>query len=291
MFMLLRSRVISALKNAALNDGVEIVTSSDVSDVTEAGSVLLANGSARKGDLVVVADGAGSRGSLRQAVAKSHSWYDDGSIRLLLPLRNQISWPAGTFVEYWSGRRRAMLVPCSEEHFYLGLIARRDDSAGIQIPLDIANWQQSFPLLAPFLEQLGEQERWSWDRYQSVILKRWHVGKVAFVGDAAHAMSPNFGQGAALAMVSALSLASILDQSADVETALARWEAIERPLIDRTQFLSGLYSRLMGWPDRPRSAILAMMGRSRWIMKQRTLAAYRTPVGYRPPGALTAQAR
>ena len=291
MFMLLRSRVISALESAALKAGVEIATSSEVIEVTDAGSLVLASGTTRQGDLVVVADGAGSRGSLRRSAVKSHSWYDDGSIRLLLPLRNQIPWPAGTFVEYWSGRRRAMLAPCSEDHFYLGLIARCDDADGIRVPLDIASWERAFPLLAPFLSRTGQQERWSWDRYQSIVLKRWHVGKVAFVGDAAHAMSPNFGQGAALAMVSALSLAAVLDEEADTDRALARWEATERPLIDRTQFLSGLYSRLMGWPDRPRSMVLAMMGRSRWIMKQRTLAAYRTPIGYRPPKAADVHVR
>jgi 2-polyprenyl-6-methoxyphenol hydroxylase-like FAD-dependent oxidoreductase len=95
-------------------------------------------------------------------------------------------------------------------------------------------------------------------------------------------MSPNFGQGAALAMVSALALASHVSETPDLNDALTQWEHSERPIIDRTQFLSGLYSSLMSWPDGLRSRALATMGRSRWIMRQRTLAAYRIPTGYQP---------
>jgi hypothetical protein len=78
-------------------------------------------------------------------------------------------------------------------------------------------------------------------------------------------------------MVSAVSLASATVEETDLERALKIWEARERPLVDRTQLLSGLYSNLMAWPARLRDGALAAMGKSRWIMRQRTLAAYRTP--------------
>lgn len=283
MFMLLRSRVIEALEKAARRSGVDIRTSSEVMDADPAGGIRLRGGAWRAGDLVIVADGAGSRQSVREQLFKSRRLFRDGSIRLLLPLRTRHEWPDGTFVEYWSKQRRAMLVPCSEQHFYLGLIACQTDAAGIRVPIDVASWITTFPHLEPFLTNIGEQERWSWDQYQTVILKRWHEGKVALIGDAAHAMSPNFGQGAALAMVNALSLAATVSETADIGEGLRQWELVERPLVDRTQLLSGLYSSLMGWPDGLRSRALTMMGRSRWIMRQRTLAAHRTPTGYRPP--------
>jgi 2-polyprenyl-6-methoxyphenol hydroxylase-like FAD-dependent oxidoreductase len=282
MFMMLRSRVIEALERAALRNGVEILTSSEVDDVTAEGEVLVNAAASRRADFIIVADGAGSRGKIRQMQLKRHVRFFDGTIRLLLPRTDAQSWSPGTFVEYWSGQRRAMLTPCSESNFYMGLIARENDCRGIQIPIDIESWIQSFPVLEPYIHSIGEQERWSWDQYQSVILSSWHQGRVALIGDAAHAMSPNFGQGAALAMVSAVALALAVSENADLSAALTRWESMERPLIDRTQWLSGLYSSLMSWPDFLRSPALALMGRSRWIMRQRTLAAYRTPTGYHP---------
>lgn len=280
MYMLLRSRVIRALQRAAERAGVDIVTGSEVHGVDPGGTISLRDGSSLRGDLVVMADGAGSRARDTLGLIKSHRRYKDGSIRMLLPVRHRHPWPDGVFVEYWGERRRAMLVPCSENDFYLGLIARQDDPAGIAVPADAQSWAATFPMLAPYLADIGEQERWSWDQYRILTLTQWHRGRVAILGDAAHAMSPNFGQGAALAMVNAFGLAAALDAFATVEEALPEWERRERPTTDRTQWLSGLYSSLMGWPGPARSLALKVVGRSKWVMKQRTIAAYRVPTGY-----------
>lgn len=282
MFMLLRSRVIAALEKAARNAGANIVTSATVAEVDAGGMVTLANGETRTANLVVIADGAGSRSSIRKQLFRRRKLFPDGSIRMLVPRSTSDNWPEGTFVEYWSGRRRAMLSPCSEDHLYFGLIAQQGDERGTQTPIDKASWIESFPVLRRYIDNIGEQERWSWDQYQSVILNKWHHGHVAVLGDAAHAMSPNFGQGAALAMVNALSLAATVSKAPEIESGLVEWERTERPLADRIQFLSGIYSSLMNWPEFARNAALAGMGRSRWVMKQRTLAAYRTPTGYAP---------
>lgn len=280
MYMLLRSRVIRALQRAAERAGVEIVTGSEVRGVQPDGTITLAGGAEVRGDVAIMTDGAGSRARTMLGLVKSHHHYKDGSIRMLLPIRREFPWPEGVFVEYWAARRRAMLVPCSENDFYLGLIARRDDPAGIAVPARADTWSQTFPMLAPYLARIGEQERWSWDQYQILTLTQWHRGRVALLGDAAHAMSPNFGQGAALAMVNALGLAAALDMFGTVEEALPEWERRERPTTDRTQWLSGLYSNLMGWPGPARSLALKAVGRSKWVMKQRTIAAYRVPTGY-----------
>ena len=53
------------------------------------------------------------------------------------------------------------------------------------------------------------------------------VGRVALLGDAAHAMTPDLGQGACQAFEDAVVLASVLD--ADVPAALARYDALRRP--------------------------------------------------------------
>lgn len=281
MFMMLRSRVIRALARAAIDAGAEIVTSSEGMAATPDGVLTLRSGPTRRADLVVVADGAASRIRTELGLLKTQRWFADGSIRMLLPISGELpTWGDGVFAEYWAPRRRCMLVPCSEKDFYAVLIARQDDREAIRTPIDKKLWTATFPGAAAFIERIGDQERWSWDRYQSIILKQWHRGKVAVIGDAAHAMSPNFGQGGALAMVSALSLAATLEEFPEVERALPLWEQRERKLIDRTQFLSGLYSSLATWPDWARSSALWAMGRSRWIMRQRTLAAYHTPKGF-----------
>jgi 2-polyprenyl-6-methoxyphenol hydroxylase-like FAD-dependent oxidoreductase len=58
-------------------------------------------------------------------------------------------------------------------------------------------------------------------------LPTFAVGRVALLGDAAHAMTPDLGQGACQAFEDAVALAAVLDR--DVEEALARYDAIRRP--------------------------------------------------------------
>jgi 2-polyprenyl-6-methoxyphenol hydroxylase-like FAD-dependent oxidoreductase len=60
-------------------------------------------------------------------------------------------------------------------------------------------------------------------------LERWSRGRVAVLGDAAHATTPGVGQGAAQAIEDAVVLIDQLACHADVSAALARYEAIRRP--------------------------------------------------------------
>jgi 2-polyprenyl-6-methoxyphenol hydroxylase-like FAD-dependent oxidoreductase len=60
---------------------------------------------------------------------------------------------------------------------------------------------------------------------EQVAAERWGRGAVALVGDAAHRMSPNMAQGAALAFEDALVLAAELRDAATVTDALAGFVA------------------------------------------------------------------
>ncbi|MGW2016993.1 FAD-dependent monooxygenase [Streptomyces sp. NPDC001927] len=55
------------------------------------------------------------------------------------------------------------------------------------------------------------------------------VGRVALLGDAAHAMTPNLGQGACQALEDAVVLAAALAESPDVDSALRAYDAERRP--------------------------------------------------------------
>lgn len=62
-------------------------------------------------------------------------------------------------------------------------------------------------------------------------------GSVALLGDAAHAMTPNLGQGAGQAIEDAVVLGAALDRATDIAAALAGYDAGRRP---RTQRISRL---------------------------------------------------
>lgn len=65
------------------------------------------------------------------------------------------------------------------------------------------------------------------DIYELPDLDTYVRGRVALVGDAAHAMTPNLGQGACQAVEDVATLATLLDQY-EVPDALARYDALRR---------------------------------------------------------------
>ena len=65
-------------------------------------------------------------------------------------------------------------------------------------------------------------------------LPRWHDGRVILIGDAAHAVSPNAGQGASMALEDAMMLAKLLrDCAADYAIAFAHFERERKPRVER----------------------------------------------------------
>jgi len=61
----------------------------------------------------------------------------------------------------------------------------------------------------------------------------WHQGPVVLVGDAIHAVSPNAGQGASLALEDAMMLAKCLRDLPDLEQAFATYERLRRARVER----------------------------------------------------------
>jgi len=148
---------------------------------------------------------------------------------------------------------RILYAPCEDGKLYFAMMSPRDDKEASTLPIDAAVWGSVFPMLVPALQTIGTRGRY--DVYETTRLTRWSVGRVAIVGDAAHALPPTLAQGACLAMMNALSLAEIVTSGTDLEASLQRWEAQERALTDHTQARSAelAHTRALGsgmqWDD------------------------------------------
>ncbi len=118
------------------------------------------------------------------------------------------------------------------------------------------NWRSEFWTAdGEISDMLREFERWDqrlhqlivsatetkrWALFDRAPLERWTAGRVALLGDAAHAMLPFFGQGAAQGVEDAAALADCL-KSAEVdtvETALKRYEELRRPRANHVLLMS-----------------------------------------------------
>jgi len=273
----LRQRMIDVLAAAARRAGAEIATGSEGLSCSSSGDLQLSNGERVTADLVVAADGVNSK--LRDALGlvQQRRYLPDGCIRVLIPKADAREATDGRTIEYWSGSRRLLYNPCSRAQLYLALTMLHSDRRARAVPIDAKLWMDSFPLLAPLIARVRAEGRY--DRFEYIRLKRWSSGRVAVIGDAAHAIPPNIGQGAGCAMMNALALAVHLEKSTDIASGLAQWERIERPLTNHTQRISLLYGMPAFWPPRLREWFYSATGRWQWLSRQRTRTARHIPTG------------
>ncbi len=279
VFSVVRQRCIDALADAARAAGAEIVTSSEVVSANPAGELLLAGGNGYEADLVIAADGVNSRIRDASGLLKQRKRLVDGAIRLLIDRTEaeRTSEEGRMYTEHWSGTRRVLYTPCSDEDLYIALTMLNSDAQAGQVPVDKALWRSSFPQLAGVIDRIGDQGRW--DPFEVVRLSAWSKGRLAIIGDAANALPPNLGQGGGCAMMNALSLAVIVSRFDDVAAGLREWERLERPLTDHTQRISLLYGRPTNWPPKLRAWAFGFAGRNSWLLKQRLKTANHIPTG------------
>ncbi len=285
LWTVLRPELHKALAQRAEANGVEIVTSSRVVAATPDGTIATAADRTYRADLVIAADGVNStiRDSLG-LLARKH-YLLDGAIRLLVP-RSSVERSDPQYqrcIEYWKGTRRILYTPCSPDHVYLCFTGRAGDEAAKRLPIDVDMWMREFPRLAFAIERVTPDTPARWDRFPMVKVHQWRRGRVAVIGDAAHAQPPNLGQGACLAMSSGLALGSMLGTSNDIEGALERWEAYERPIVRHTQrwtWLWGLAS--VAFPhrlQRARSRFVSWLAHRDWVARNLERTSRHVPAG------------
>ena len=97
-----------------------------------------------------------------------------------------------------------------------GLAAWKDDVAAI--------WPEAAGLIAP-IETADELQPAFYVHYTARHPVR---GRVVLIGDAAHATSPQLGQGANMGLLDAAALSAALSREADVDTALADYARARR---------------------------------------------------------------
>ncbi|MEM7227636.1 MAG: NAD(P)/FAD-dependent oxidoreductase [Planctomycetota bacterium] len=97
---------------------------------------------------------------------------------------------------------------------------------------DLESWKatvrQLTPDAEPLLSQITASDQLVFAPYHDVIMRRPYEGRVVFLGDSSHAMSPQLGQGVNLALLDASVLADTLTDHASLAEAFSAFHRIRR---------------------------------------------------------------
>ncbi|KAJ6498722.1 hypothetical protein DFH09DRAFT_1203854 [Mycena vulgaris] len=273
-----RSRLHAELHNLATGDQrpgkpariIEEVKISTV-DIAE-GTITTESGATYRGDLIIGADGINS--AIRAAVLSTTSGSVDvaagaaavpsGIAAYLCTVPNAImrndpvlAFQTGeksgmaTFQHGIDPRKRVLLFPADPENFQI--VAYHPEDAWVErftqggssilkdIPAEraVVDFSDFHPSIQNLLTSATSRDVWrirDLDR-----LPHWHSGKAVLIGDAAHAVPPNFGLGCNIAIEDGEALGYFLQNlasPAQIPAALASFAAVRVPRAHMVQFAS-----------------------------------------------------
>jgi len=205
----------------------------EVVHASPAGEVLVRQGSREstlQADLVIGADGVHSRvrecGNFGAHVRGTGIRY----VRMLL--ENAVAtgteaWtPAGLFGSFAVDRGTYAFASCGTEACSRALDARDLDAFR-------ASWTTAYPAAGRILDGLTAFDELITNDVLRVDCDRWFDGRLVLLGDAAHAMAPNLGQGANSALVDAAVLLDELRRSSSVGEGLVAYQRRRRKAVRR----------------------------------------------------------
>ncbi|WP_327266179.1 FAD-dependent monooxygenase [Streptomyces sp. NBC_01232] len=207
----LTAALAAALAPSALRYGTEVT---GVDDAEGRPTVRTAAGPDLPADLVVAADGIHS--PLRRAHFPAHPglhYIGETAWRTIVDAPD-LRIPAMS--ETWGPGRRFGVTPLVDGRYYLYATAVVPPDTGFADPRTelrqrFGSWHEPIPALLDRVGRLGPSEVLRNDLYDlAAPLPRLHHGRIAWLGDAAHAMAPNLGQGGCQAIEDAVILAALL---------------------------------------------------------------------------------
>jgi 2-polyprenyl-6-methoxyphenol hydroxylase-like FAD-dependent oxidoreductase len=204
-------------------------------------------------DLVVLADGlASTHRSLVAGPGPGPRYAGYTAWRAVSDHPTDLTGQLGT-TESWGRGQRFGIVPLLDGRTYWFATAntaegeRSADGEHAEVVRRFAGWH------APIHDLLNSTDPAAVLRHDVYDLRphptTYVRGPLVLLGDAAHAMTPNLGQGACQAIEDAVTLGALAHPSADLAAALARYDAVRRPRAQRIARISreiGLLGQLEG---------------------------------------------
>ncbi|MFT3710574.1 MAG: NAD(P)/FAD-dependent oxidoreductase [Archangium sp.] len=286
-----RGVLFKALYEAAKKEpGVEVRTGIDVEDLhtfPDGRQACVERESRKlhgKHDLIVVANGA--RSSLRDdtAFVKSVERYAWGALWAIVP--DHDNRYTGRLFQVVRGTQRLIgLLPTGhgpeggprQVSFFYSL---RGDQLDAFPSCDFEQWKAEVladvPESAPVLAQLKDHSALLYSHYHDIVMWPWNTERVVYLGDAAHAMSPQLGQGCNLALLDAWVFSQALIGAPSVPDALYAYSRTRRWHLSWYQFitraLTPFFQSDLTWLGPLRDYGMSQVVKIAWVRKQMVAA-------------------
>lgn len=275
-------------KNISLHFGAEVV---DVTEKYDGVCVDIADGSSHKYDLVVVANGSGSmlRDLFSDIVTRAKP-QNFAALWTTLPINDSISTEF-IYHRYHKSEHMFGLMPIGyatndqlEDPLVNYFCAITRDFFDDWDASKFARWKEHAYKVAPnyaqFTDQITAFDQMVPTPYFDAKLNPFYSGRVAFIGDACHALSPHLSAGTNLALLDALELSKALIAHENYQDAYQQFYKARKQQVNYYYFISRLITPVFQSPINiswVRDYIIPMLYRVPWAkqMMVETIAGVR----------------
>lgn len=210
-------------------------------------TVWFEDGSKEEGDVLIAADGIGSiiRRELLPKVIPQYAGYTCWRSIVRIDPKLLVGYDPNVFTESWGSNGRFGIVPLSNDHIYwfacLNALEADPKFANFTVG-DLERRFHEYHKPIPQLLELSQNEQLlHHDIMYLQPFSRYSFGRIVLLGDAAHATTPNMGQGAGQAIEDSVILAGHIKRSPNVKNAL---ESYNHDRVQRTGKITRMSNRI-----------------------------------------------
>ncbi|MGH7469309.1 MAG: FAD-dependent oxidoreductase [Longimicrobiales bacterium] len=207
-----------------------------------------ADGSDVESPLVFACDGINSVVRNALGFKSKKKTIGEAYLRIVAPIAHPMPECVG---EFWArdGRRAgAFPLPGQRTYVFCSVpIGRWQEILERRLGAWVKSWEDFGEPISTLMRSMQDWNGAVYDELSDLRVERWQRNGVFLLGDAAHAMTPNLGQGANSAMVDALVLVNLLTEVAHQRAwreAGRRYEQLRRPFVTRIQNAALIGGRL-----------------------------------------------
>ena len=260
-FFLHRADLHGAIASGVPEDSVTLNCKLTRFEQTASGVTLkFADGSSTDADALIAADGVHSR--VREQLLGADKAHFTGKVAYRTTFnaaRMQGVQVPRHRTKWWGEDRHMVIYPVTANRDEIYFVTSQPEQAEWLTPEswsakgDLDELRASFAGFHAEVQAVinAAESVHKWALFERDPLPRWGDGRVVLLGDACHPMTPYMAQGAASALEDAIVMARCLEgvASADIASALRRYEAVRKPRTSQIQSQSSKNTWLKGETD------------------------------------------